>query len=107
MLLTGEQGFQASALVSNDGKERGLLVFLFFLTCFGIAAHAEERRIAEEGGILLLLLLLLLMFLLATKYQNILVVAAYLVAAVIGEAVRLCMLPKDIKAHLEDSGYRE
>ena len=43
VVLTGEQGFQASALVSNGGKERGLLVFLFFLTCFGIAAHIEER----------------------------------------------------------------
>ena len=58
-VLTGEQGFQASALVNNGGNEMNFLVFLFFLTCIGIAAHAEERRIAEEGGILLLLLLLL------------------------------------------------
>ena len=28
-------------------------------------------------------------------------------AVIVGEAVRLFMLPKDIKAHLEDSGYRE
>lgn len=64
-----------------------------------------ERRSARVNAVLLLLLLL--MFLLATKYQNILVVAAYLVAAVIGETVRLFMLPKDIMAHLEDTGYRE
>ena len=47
------------------------------------------------------------MFLLASRYHNIYLVVFYLVAVIVGEAVRLFMLPKDIKAHLEDSGYRE
>ena len=64
-----------------------------------------ERRSGRINAVLLLLLLL--MFLLAGRYHNIYLVVFYLVAVIVGEAVRLFMLPKDIKAHLEDSGYRE
>lgn len=55
----------------------------------------------------LLLLALVLMFLVTSKFQNIWVVIAYLVLVVAGQIVRLCMLPKDIGAHLTDSGYRD
>ena len=48
-----------------------------------------------------------LMFLLAGRYHNIYLVVFYLVAVIVGEAARLLMLPKDIKAHLKDTGYRE
>ena len=54
-----------------------------------------------------LILLLILMFLLTSKYQQIAFVVAYLLLVIIGQIVRLCLLPKDIKAHLTDSGYRE
>ena len=64
-----------------------------------------ERRSGRINAVLLLLLLL--MFLLAGRYHNIYLVVFYLVAVIVGEAARLLMLPKDIKAHLEDSGYRE
>lgn len=56
---------------------------------------------------LFLVLLLILMFIVASKFQSAWFVAAYLVLVIAGEAVRLFMLPKDIKAHLTDNGYRE
>lgn len=70
---------------------------------------AQLQEIEGRSGRInaVLLLLLLLMFVLAQRYHNILVVVFYLVAVVVGQAARLLMLPKDIKAHLEDSGYRE
>ena len=56
---------------------------------------------------LILVLLLVVLFLLTSKYHNIIFVVVYLLAVIVMEAVRLFMLPKDIKAHLTDSGYRE
>lgn len=69
----------------------------------------ELQEIDRRGGRVnaVLLLLLLAMFLLAQRYRNVLIVVAYLLCAVVGEAVRLFMLPKDITAHLTDTGYRE
>ena len=64
-----------------------------------------ERRSGRINAVLLLLLLL--MFLLAGRYHNIYLVVFYLVSVIVGEAARLFMLPKDIKAHLKDTGYRE
>ena len=55
----------------------------------------------------LLILLLLLMFMLTSRYRNIWFVVGYLVLTIIGQAVRVFLLPRDITAHLEDSGYRE
>ena len=56
-----------------------------------------EGRSARVNAVLLLLLLI--MFVLADRWHSI--------AVVVGEAIRLFMLPRDIRAHLEDSGYRE
>ena len=56
---------------------------------------------------LLLVLLLVVLFLVTSRYRNIAFVVGYLVAVIAGQIVRLFMLPKDIKAHLTDSGYRE
>ena len=56
---------------------------------------------------LLLVLLLVVMFLVTSKYQNVIFVVLYLLAVMVGQAVRLFLLPKDIKTHLTDSGYRE
>ena len=56
---------------------------------------------------LILVLLLVVMFLVTSKYQKVIFVVLYLLAVIIGQAVRLFMLPKDIKAHLKDNGYRE
>ena len=56
---------------------------------------------------LLLVLLLVVLFLVTSKYRNIAFVVGYLVAVIAGQIVRLFMLPKDIKTHLTDSGYRE
>lgn len=64
-----------------------------------------DRRSSRVNAVLLLLLLA--MFLLAERYRNVLIVVAYLLCVVAGEAVRLFMLPKDITAHLTDTGYRE
>ena len=56
---------------------------------------------------LILVLLLVLLFVVTSKYHNVIFVVLYLLAVMVGQAVRLFMLPKDIKAHLTDSGYRE
>ena len=56
---------------------------------------------------LILVLLLVLLFVVTSKYHNVIFVVLYLLAVMVGQAVRLFMLPKDIKAHLKDSGYRE
>lgn len=56
---------------------------------------------------LILVLLLVVMFLVTSKYQKVIFVVLYLLAVMVGQAVRLFLLPKDIKAHLTDSGYRE
>lgn len=69
------------------------------------ALQEIDRRSSRVDAVLLLLLLA--MFLLAERYQNVLIVVAYLLCVVAGEAVRLFMLPKDITAHLTDTGYRE
>ena len=55
----------------------------------------------------LLLLALVVRFLLTSRIHNVWIVIAYLVLVVAGQIVRLCMLPKDIQAHLTDSGYRD
>lgn len=55
----------------------------------------------------MLLLALVAMFLLTSRVQSVWIVVAYLVLVVIGQVCRLLMLPKDIKAHLHDSGFRE
>lgn len=56
---------------------------------------------------LILVFLLILLFVVTSKYRNIAFVVGYLVAVIAGQIVRLFMLPKDIKAHLKDNGYRE
>ena len=54
-----------------------------------------------------LLLVLCAMFLTAIKWQNIVVIALGMVVIVAGELFRMSRLPKDIKAHLTDSGRRK
>ena len=54
-----------------------------------------------------LLLVLLLMFFTASSTKNIYVIVAGMAVIVAGEVVRLCRLPKDITAHLTDTGRRE
>ena len=69
------------------------------------ALHEAEQKSMRINY--LLILLLLLMFVLTSRYHNIWFVVGYLVLTVIGQAVRVFLLPRDITAHLEDSGYRE
>lgn len=54
-----------------------------------------------------LLLVLCLIFLTAIQWQKILIILIGMVFIVAGEVVRLFRLPKDIKAHLTDSGRRK
>ena len=61
----------------------------------------EERNARVNW---LLLLVLCAMFLTAIKWQNIVVIALGMVVIVAGELFRMSRLPKDIKAHLTDSG---
>ena len=55
----------------------------------------------------LLLLALFLMFGLAAKFQNAWFVLAFFVVVVIGQALRLMNLPKDVLSHLTDTGRRK
>ena len=54
-----------------------------------------------------LLLVLLAMFLTASTVQNIYIIVVGMVVIAVGELVRLLRLPKDITAHLTDTGLRE
>lgn len=64
-----------------------------------------EQRSSKINAVLLLLLML--MFYLTSRYQNVWIVIAYLLLAVIGQVARVLLLPKDIKAHLTDTNLRE
>ncbi len=70
----------------------------------------EALRQTEEvnGRIsMALLLVLLVMFFSASTLKNIWVIVAGMAVIVAGEIVRLVRLPKDITAHLTDTGRRE
>lgn len=64
--------------------------------------EADNKRINT-----LLLLALFVMFYIGARFQNIWVFLLYIVLVVAGQALRLMHLPKDIKAHLTDSGRRK
>ena len=75
-----------------------------------IYLKSEELRRIEEGNRRIngaLLVLLCLIFLTAIRWQNIFFVVGCMVAIVIGQAVRFLRLPRDIRAHLVDSGRRK
>ena len=55
----------------------------------------------------LLLLALFVMFYIGAQFQNIWVFLLYIVLVVAGQGLRLMHLPKDIKAHLTDTGRRK
>ena len=64
--------------------------------------EADNKRINT-----LLLLALFVMFYIGSQFQNIWVFLLYIVLVVAGQTLRLMHLPKDIKAHLSDSGRRK
>ena len=71
---------------------------------------SEELQRIETGNRRihgLLLVILCLVFLSAIRWQNIYFVVACMAIIVAGEAVRLLRLPKDIRAHLTDTGRRK
>ena len=71
---------------------------------------SEELQRIEAGNRRihgLLLVILCLVFLSAIRWQNIYFVVACMAIIVAGEAVRLLRLPKDIRAHLTDTGRRK
>ena len=75
-----------------------------------IYTKSEELQAIEQKSQrinMILLFLLFAMFLLATRYEQIWMVVAYLVIVVAAQAYRVSLLPKDIKAHLHDTGRRE
>ena len=64
-----------------------------------------ERRSQKIN--MILVFLLFAMFLLATRYEQVWIVVAYFVIVVAAQVYRVFLLPKDIKAHLHDTGRRE
>ena len=67
------------------------------------------QQVEEVNGRInmVLLLVLLAMFFTAGTTKNIYVIVAGMAVIVAGEIVRLLRLPKDITAHLTDTGRRE
>ncbi len=67
------------------------------------------RQVEEVNGRInmALLLVLLVMFFSASTLQNIWIIVAGMTVIVAGEIVRLVRLPRDITAHLTDTGRRE
>ena len=67
------------------------------------------RQIEEVNSRInmVLLLVLLVMFFTAGTMRNIYIIVAGMAVIVAGEIVRLLRLPRDIKAHLTDTGRRE
>lgn len=67
------------------------------------------RQVEEVNGRINmgLLLVLLVMFFSASTLQNIWIIVAGMAVIVAGEVVRLVRLPRDITAHLTDTGRRE
>ena len=66
------------------------------------AIEADNKRINT-----LLLLAMFVMFYVGAQYRNIWAFLLYIVVVVVGQALRLMHLPKDVKAHLTDSGRRK
>lgn len=86
---------------ANSGK------FIYNKIIYNKSEELQAVDYKSQRINLLLVLLLVVLFLVTSKYRNIAFVVGYLVAVIAGQIVRLFMLPKDIKAHLTDSGYRE
>lgn len=86
---------------ANSGK------FIYNKIIYNKSEELQAIDYKSQRINLLLVLLLVVLFLVTSKYRNIAFVVGYLVAVIAGQIVRLFMLPKDIKAHLTDSGYRE
>ena len=64
--------------------------------------EADNKRINT-----LLLLALFAMFYIGSQFQNIWVFLLYFVLVIVGQGLRLLHLPKDIRAHLTDTGRRQ
>ena len=71
---------------------------------------SEELMDIEEinGKInMVLVFLLFVLFALGTRVQNGWLLIGYFILVIVGQISRLLRLPKDIKAHLTDSGRRK
>ena len=64
--------------------------------------EADNKRINT-----LLLLALFVMFYIGAQFQNMIVFLLYLILVVAGQGLRILHLPKDITAHLTDTGRRK
>ena len=64
--------------------------------------EADNKRINT-----LLLLALFVMFYIGAQFQNMMVFLLYLILVVAGQGLRILHLPKDITAHLTDTGRRK
>ncbi|MBR5571869.1 MAG: hypothetical protein IKV99_04445 [Oscillospiraceae bacterium] len=64
--------------------------------------EADNKRINT-----LLLLALFAMFYAGSQFQKIWIFLLYFVLVIVGQGLRLLHLPKDIRAHLTDTGRRQ
>ena len=64
--------------------------------------EADNKRINT-----LLLLALFAMFYAGSQFQKIWIFLLYFVLVIVGQGLRLLRLPKDIRAHLTDTGRRQ
>lgn len=66
--------------------------------------QAIEQQSARINYVLILALIV--MFMITSRYQNVWAVVIYFLLVIVGQIIRYFMLPKDIKAHLTDTGRR-
>jgi len=74
-----------------------------------IYRKSEELQAIEQQSARInyvLLLALIVMFMLTSRYQNVWAVVVYFLLVIVGQLIRYFMLPKDIQAHLTDTGRR-
>lgn len=74
-----------------------------------IYRKSEELQTIEQQSARInyvLLLALIVMFMLTSRYQNVWAVVVYFLLVIVGQLIRYFMLPKDIQAHLTDTGRR-
>jgi hypothetical protein len=75
-----------------------------------IYTKSEKLQQIEAGNKrinTLLLLALFVMFYIGAQFQNMMVFLLYLILVVAGQGLRILHLPKDITAHLTDTGRRK
>ena len=81
--------------------------FTYGKTIYTKSEELQQIEVDNKRINTLLLLALFVMFAIGAQYQNIWVFLLYFVLVVVGQSLRMLHLPKDVTAHLTDTGRRK